>query len=158
LDDAEQKAMSLGADAFSAKPVERRWLLEQLHKFTGRSAPRKVLLIDDEEVSRYLLGQLFPAPQGKVLEATGGAEGLRFEHEEQPQLILLDLLMPEINGFELLDRLRADPLTAQIPVVVCTSAQLDEKERARLERQSAGLLPKSKLTDGSAALELRRIC
>ena len=153
-----QKAMSLGADAFSQKPVARRWLLDHLHKFSGRSAPRKVLVIDDEEVSRYLLRQLFASAPDQVIEASNAAEGLRFARDEQPQLILLDLLMPDANGFEVLDRLRADPKTADIPVVVSTSRPLNDDERAQLERHAAGYLPKNRLTDGTAALELRRIC
>lgn len=155
--DERQKAMSLGADAFSPKPVERRWLLDRLHKFTGRSAPQKVLLIDDEEVSRYLLRQLFPSPPVKVIEASGGVEGLRFARDEQPQLILLDLLMPDPNGLEVLERLRADPQIASIPVVISSSKPLDESERARLRELGAGYLPKSKLTDGTAGPELQRI-
>jgi signal transduction histidine kinase/DNA-binding response OmpR family regulator len=153
-----QKALSLGADAFALKPLERRWLLDQLHKLTGCSAPRKILLIDDEEVSRYLLRQLFPSPPDHVMEASSGAEGLRFARDEQPQLILLDLLMPDPGGFAVLELLRGDPRTAEIPVVVSTSKPLDEGERAVLERYSAGYLPKSALIDGSALLELRRIC
>jgi signal transduction histidine kinase/CheY-like chemotaxis protein len=156
--DDRQKAMSLGADAFAQKPVARRWLLDQLHKFSGRSAPRKVLVIDDEEVSRYLLRQLFASAPDQVIEASNGAEGLRFARDEQPQLILLDLLMPDATGFEVLERLRADPKTADIPVVISTSRSLNDGERTQLERQGAGFLPKSKLTDGTAALELRRIC
>jgi CheY-like chemotaxis protein len=155
--DDQQKAMSLGADAFARKPVDRRWLLAQLRKFTGRSAPRKVLIIDDEEVSRYLQRQLFPEP-AQVIEAGSGAEGLRCARDEQPQLVVLDLLMPEPGGFEVLERLRSDPKTAGIPVVVSTSRPLDDNERARLARFAAGFLPKSKLTDGTAAIELRRIC
>jgi signal transduction histidine kinase/CheY-like chemotaxis protein len=156
--DDRQKALALGADAFTEKPVERRWLLDHLYKFTGRSAPRKILVIDDEEVSRYLLRQLFPSAPDVVIEASNGAEGLRFARDEQPQLILLDLLMPDLSGFEVLERLRADSKTATIPVVVSTSRPLNEGERARLDAYAAGLLPKSRLTDGTAALELRRIC
>jgi signal transduction histidine kinase/CheY-like chemotaxis protein len=156
--DDRQKAMSLGADAFAQKPVARRWLLDQLHKLTGRAAPRKILVIDDEEVSRYLLRQLFPSPPDQVIEASSGGEGLRFARDEQPQLILLDLLMPELSGFEVLERLRADPLTAEIPVIVSTSKSLDDEELERLEFYSAGLLFKSRLTDGSGARELERIC
>jgi signal transduction histidine kinase/CheY-like chemotaxis protein len=152
------KAVSLGADAFAQKPVIRRWLLEQLHRLTGRSAPRKILVIDDEEISRYLLRQLFPSPPYQVIEASSGGEGLRFARDEQPQLILLDLLMPEIGGLEVLERLRADPQTAEIPVVISTSKTLDPDERKRIDNYSAGFLPKSRLTDGSATRELRRIC
>jgi CheY-like chemotaxis protein len=152
-----QKAMSLGADAFAQKPVERRWLLDRLHEFTGRSAPQKVLLIDDEEVSRYLLRQLFPSSV-QVMEASGGAEGLRFAREEQPQLIVVDLIMPEPDGFEVLRRLRADGQTAHIPVVVASSKPLDERERARLAELGAVFLPKGGLTQADAAGELERIC
>jgi signal transduction histidine kinase/CheY-like chemotaxis protein len=157
LDDP-QKAAALGADAFCRKPVPRRWLLEHLHVATGLAVPRKFLVIDDEEVSRYLLRQLFPSQMGQVLEAGGAAEGLRLAREEQPQLILLDLLMPETSGFEVLERLRSDPKTREIPVVVSTSKVLDAAERVRLERNAAGLIPKNALIDGTAAAELRRIC
>jgi CheY-like chemotaxis protein len=153
-----QKAMSLGADAFTQKPVDRRWLLDHLHKFTGRSAPHKILVIDDEEVSRYLVRQIFPSPPDQVIEASNGAEGLRFARDEQPHLILLDLMMPDPDGFEVLELLRADPRTAEIPVVVSTSKPLNDGELARLERCAAGFLPKNALLDGSAVLELRRIC
>lgn len=153
-----QKAMALGAKAYSRKPVERRWLLDQLHSLTGRRAPRKILVVDDEEVSRYVLRQLFCCPPDQVIEASNGAEGLRFARDEQPQLILLDLLMPETSGFEVLERLRADSRTSDIPVVVSTSKPLDERELALLKRHAAGFLPKSMLTSGMAASELQRIC
>jgi CheY-like chemotaxis protein len=153
-----QKALSLGANAFANKPVERRWLLDRLHTLTGRKSLRKVLLIDDEEVSRYLLRQLFPRQSAQVIEARNGDEGLAFARDEQPHLILLDLLMPEPGGYEVLEQLHADPRTADIPVVIASSKALDEAERARVKRQAAGFLPKSTLTDGTAAAELRRIC
>ena len=141
------------------KPVERRWLLDRLHALTGRKAPRKVLLIDDEEVSRYLLRQLFPPQMGQVIEAANGAEGLRFARDEQPQS---DPARSADAGdraaSKCWNRLRADPRTAEIPVVVSTSKVLDAAERARLERNAAGFLPKSALSDGTAAAELRRIC
>src|SRR6185369_6647178 len=156
--DDPQKAMALGADGFSLKPVSRRWLLDQLYQFTGSHAPRKVLLIDDEEISRYLLRQLFAATSDQVIEASSGVEGLRYARDEQPQLILLDLLMPEMGGIEVLERLRRDPKTADIPVVISTSKTLDDSERDRLEHYGVPLLSKNRLTDGSAESELRRIC
>jgi signal transduction histidine kinase/CheY-like chemotaxis protein len=157
LEDRE-KALTLGADAFCNKPVERRWLLDQLSALTGRLSPPKVLVIDEEEVSRYLLRQLFPPQCGQVIEAENGAEGLRFARDERPQFILLDLLMPDPGGFDVLDQLRADPRTAAIPVVVSSAKTLDAEERSRLERQTAGFLPKAALSDGTALAELRRIC
>jgi CheY-like chemotaxis protein len=156
--DDPQKAMSLGADAYALKPVSRRWLLEQLYRTTGTAAPHKVLLIDDEEISRYLLRQLFASTPDQVIEASGGTEGMKFAREEQPELILLDLLMPEMSGLEVLERLRSDPRTAEIPVVISTSKTLEEHERARLEVHGVEVLSKARLSDGTAEMELREIC
>jgi signal transduction histidine kinase/DNA-binding response OmpR family regulator len=156
LDDP-QKAAALGADTFSHKPVARRWLLEILHALTGRSAPRKVLVIDDEEVSRYLLRQIVP-PQAQVIEAASAAEGLRLAREERPDLILLDLIMPETSGYEVLARLSADAKTCDVPVVISTSKVLPSAERARIDRHAVGVIPKGALVNGTAAEELRRIC
>jgi len=156
--DDRVKAMSLGADAFAHKPVERRWLLDHLHRFAGSSLTRKVVLIDDEEVSRYLLRQLFPTPPCQVMEAANGMEGLKLAREELPQLILLDLLMPELGGLDVLERLRADQRTKEIPVIVSSSSRIDNDERSRIEGYGAGFLPKYRLTDGTAAGELRRLC
>lgn len=152
-----QKAMSLGADAFAVKPVERRWLLEQLTALTAGCRTGKVLVIDDEEVSRYLIRQLLPAGAVQVIEAANGAEGLRFAREEQPEVIILDLLMPGLDGFQVLDQLQSDVRTSRIPVIVSTSRLLDDADRRRLDRGGARLLPKSALSAGTAALELQRI-
>ena len=152
------KALSLGADAFSNKPVERRWLLKRLTALTGRSTACKILVIDDDEVSRYLQRQLFSGSRTEVIEAANGAEGLRCAREEQPAAIVLDLLMPDINGFQVLDQLKADPRCSRIPVIVSTSRLLSESDRARLERHSVKLLPKSAFSDGTASVLLQAIC
>jgi signal transduction histidine kinase/DNA-binding response OmpR family regulator len=152
------KAMALGADAFSSKPVERRWLLSELASLTGGAVLRKILVIDDEEISRYLIRQLFASTSAEVMEAANGAEGLRFAREERPDAIVLDLLMPDLNGFQVLDILRTDPRTAQIPVIVSTSQQLDASQKARLEGTGTRLLPKSAFSNGVAAGELQRLC
>jgi signal transduction histidine kinase/CheY-like chemotaxis protein len=154
----QEKAASLGADAFCNKPVERRWLIRQLTALTGNRAPRKVLVIDDDEVGRYLVRQLFQPGTTEVIEAGNGLEGLRFAREEQPGLIVLDLLMPDLSGFQVLEQLHADARTSHIPVIISTSRSLDEGDRARLDRNAPKMLPKSTFSNGTAAGELRRIC
>ena len=81
------KAMSFGADDFGQKPVERRWLLDHLNKFTGQNPAQDPGDRLDEEVSRYLLRQLFPSPPDQVIEACNSVAGLRLARDEQPQLI-----------------------------------------------------------------------
>jgi CheY-like chemotaxis protein len=153
-----EKALSLGADAFCNKPVDRRWLVRQLTTLTGAQIPRKVLVIDDEEVSSYLVRQLFLAGTTQVIEAANGAEGLRFAQLEQPNMIVLDLLMPDLSGFQVLEQLQGDANTSHIPVIISTSRLLDESERMRLRRTGTRVLPKAAFSNGTAADELRRIC
>jgi CheY-like chemotaxis protein len=99
------------------------------------------LIIDDDEVSRYLLKGLLHWANVRIVEASNGTEGLRAAHALKPSVIFLDLNIPDLNGFEILDRLKSDQNTADIPVVIYTSRILDEKERAALSR-AAGILMK----------------
>jgi signal transduction histidine kinase len=113
---------------------------------------RTVLLIDDAEVSRYLLRQLLG--QGfRLAEAMTGSEGIELAGRLRPDLILLDLNMPGMSGFEVLDRLKAAAETRDIPVVVVTGQNLDTGERERLARQTVAILHKEMMT-GTEALSI----
>jgi signal transduction histidine kinase/CheY-like chemotaxis protein len=94
-----------------------------------------VLVIDDEEASRYVLRQtLMGVPDIQVLEAETGALGLHRAAQDRPDVILLDLRMPGMDGFEVLDRLANNPDTRSIPVIICTSSILESDDQARLLR------------------------
>lgn len=108
--------------------------------------PRSVLLIDDEETSRYVLRQMLGGLGPlQVHEAETGAEGLRLAQSWRPDAVLLDLRLPDVDGFDVMDRLRADPSTADIPVIVCTSSLLPAQQRVRLSHARA-ILSKAALT------------
>jgi CheY-like chemotaxis protein len=142
VDDA-RKGLALGADVYANKPLQRGWLLTQLRRVTGRQPIRRVLVIDDDEVSRYLVRRLLDDLPCVVSEAVDGTEGLRRALKEAPDAIFLDLAMPDISGEEVLERLRAEPVTAGIPVVVVTSKVLDADERERLERHALTVVSKA---------------
>ena len=154
----EAKAMALGATAFHAKPIDRAWLLAQLETTLVREHGQ-ILIIDDDEISRYLLKGVLGNGGYRLLEARGGNEGLRLAKESKPDLIILDLSMPDLSGFEVLDQLKMDPETQQIPVVIYTSQRLDSKERARLQA-AADIVPKEaqsrELTEARFAEALAR--
>ncbi|HEY3099118.1 MAG TPA: ATP-binding protein [Methylomirabilota bacterium] len=140
--DDERKGLSLGADAYAVKPVERRWLLDQLRRVTGQQPIRRVLVIDDDEVSRYLIRRLLDDLPCVITEASTGAAGLRHARQDLPEAILLDLGLPDVNGKAVLERLRADAATAHIPVVIVTSRVLDDAERNRLARSAVTIVDK----------------
>lgn len=136
----QQKALALGATAFHSKPIDRAWLLNQLQATRTRAA-EQILIVDDDEVSRYLLKGALANTGYRILEAPGGNEGLRLAREIKPKLIILDLAMPDLSGFEVLDILKGDPDTREIPVVIHTSQELGSHDRALLNA-AVDIVPK----------------
>jgi signal transduction histidine kinase len=101
------------------------------HEAAGQR--QRVLLIDDDEASRYVTRQLIAAdPKFTPIEAHNGIEGLRLARQEAPAVIVLDLLMPDMDGFAVLRMLQADVATRSIPVVIATSLPIDADLRRRL--------------------------
>lgn len=135
--DNREKAFALGADGFHTKPVDRTWLLKSLDEIASKAEGRQVLLIDDDEASRYVLKSALGRSDFRIVEAAGGHEGLRKAREERPDVVILDLSMPDLSGFEVLARLKEDPHTAGIPVIIHTSKVLDEHEREMLREAVA---------------------
>ncbi|MCL5743420.1 MAG: response regulator [Acidobacteria bacterium] len=134
-----------------APPVEK---LRESAEVAGLS-PEKILIIDDEEISRYLVRQALGAGGFVLLEAAEGSEGLERAHREKPDAIFLDLRMPGMSGVEVLSRLKADPQTRNIPVIIITSKSLPESERAMLEMNSVAILSKEIFASGRAGEGLR---
>ncbi len=137
----KEKGLSLGADDYCTKPVERGWLLNRLSTMaeTGRE---KILVIDDEEVARYILRSHLANTKYRVIEAATGEEGIRLAREEQPDIIFLDLIMPGMSGSATLDRLKSLPSTRDIPVVVNTAKKLSAEERALLGKNTEDIILK----------------
>jgi CheY-like chemotaxis protein len=131
------KGPMFGAEDYCVKPVERKWFLDKLQALARRAPLEKVLIIDDEEAARYILKVYLAGTCYAVIEAADGEQGLRLAETEKPGVVFLDLMMPGMNGFEVLQRLRANPETRNIPVIIITSKVLDQIERRALSRDDA---------------------
>jgi CheY-like chemotaxis protein/two-component sensor histidine kinase len=153
--DDEGKALALGADLFVSKPVDRQRLLGVLTRLVAPETVRRVLVVDDEEISRYVLRQHLVSPRRVVLEASSGTEAIRLAQRERPDVICLDLGMPDVDGGDVLRALKADTTTRDIPIVVVTARVLDEAERRALDALGVGVLPKSAMSreDALAAVD-----
>jgi signal transduction histidine kinase/DNA-binding response OmpR family regulator len=149
--DNRDKALALGADAFHPKPVERGWLMKQLEASLSSHPSHQVLVVDDDATSRYLLKVVLSQANYDIAEAGGGMEGLRMARQLSPALIVLDLVMDDLSGFEVLEQLSADPATRSIPVVIHTSKDLDKVERARLSA-AIDIVPKTVMSSRESAL------
>jgi CheY-like chemotaxis protein/two-component sensor histidine kinase len=152
----QQKGLSLGADAYCIKPVDRYWLMSQLTQHIRQTPEIRVLIIDDELPSRYVLKSLLKNSGCVVMEAVSGEEGLRLAQAHRPHVIVLDLMMPDLSGTEVLASLKADPATQSIPVIIVTSKIVKEEARADLLNQAAGLLLKHMLTRDGLLVAVRQ--
>ncbi|QAT88954.1 putative sensor histidine kinase/response regulator [Corallococcus coralloides] len=153
--DREQKARALGADEFWLKPVDELRLQKKLTAMARTGPVERVLIIDDDDVHRYLLKQLLKDTQFQLLEAASGREGVRIAREHAPHLIFLDFVLPDITAFDVLDELKADPRTRDIPIILHTSHQLQEPERQRLARETSAILAKHTLSREVAITRIR---
>lgn len=131
-------ALTLGAAGYLTKPVDR----DELLKVVSQLAPsaRSALVVDDDPAARELLVRLLEG--WRVREAEDGLQALERLKEEKSELILTDLLMPRMDGFELSQRLREDPELATIPVIVVTSKDLSAEELRELEGSDRTVLRK----------------
>jgi signal transduction histidine kinase/CheY-like chemotaxis protein len=152
----QQKGLALGADDYCIKPVDRQWLLTKLTQLTRPIAPVQVLIIDDELTSRYVLKSHFKDSGFAVMEAVSGKGGLRLAHAHRPQAIVLDLVMAEMTGVEVLASLKADPATQGIPVIIVTSQIIGEDARAHLLKEAVGFLSKETLTRDALLTAVRQ--
>ena len=94
--------------------------------------PATVLVVDDDENNRQICSAFLEHVGYRVLEAADGVSALAIAHAERPQVVLLDIVLPVMDGYEIARRLKADPATAHIPIIVFTAAVLDgARDRAR---------------------------
>jgi signal transduction histidine kinase/DNA-binding response OmpR family regulator len=148
--DDRSKALALGADAYGKKPIDRAWFVRTLTRLSGAGRAPRALIVDDDPTSRYVLRQALRESVAGVVEAEGGEAGLRLARAEQPDIVFLDLVMPDLAGEAVLEALKADPATRDIPVVIVTSRHLDDEAREQLGKRAAGFLDKQHVSMESA--------
>lgn len=132
-----------GGDVFFKKPYDPRILLREIRRLTEKDQPKKVLLVDDNEVSLYILRQLLDQPWLTLSEARNGEACLKAIADEPPDAIILDLNMPGVDGMEVLEDLRSRAETRGLPVIIYTSKSLSGPERHRIEQLHAAFLSKN---------------
>src|SRR5688572_6197133 len=118
----------------------------------------RVLIIDDNEIERYALRQFLSTSRSEVIEASGGYDGPRLARQAQPDVIFLDLMMPDVHGFEVLKMLKAIEDTRRIPVVLFTSQRLDNDGDRERAAAADALLMKSDLSRDTVIDTMHRVC
>jgi signal transduction histidine kinase/CheY-like chemotaxis protein len=153
--DDRRKGLALGAQAYGVKPIDARWLRRTLDRVTEQRRALRVLAVEDEEATRFIIRQMLNDRDHEVIEAATGGDGLNRAKDQSPDVILLDLRLTDMTGFDVLDRLRDDPSTAAVPVVVITSQRLDDDDQRRLVTAET-VLSKATLTRDSLRSAIAR--
>lgn len=104
--------------------------------------PEKILIIDDEKMIRLTTAILLKQHGIVVVEARTGLDGIELAKSEKPDLILLDIMMPGMDGWEVCDHLAANPATSTIPIVIFTAGDIAESEQKGLEKLVKGVIRK----------------
>jgi CheY-like chemotaxis protein len=124
---------SLGASEYVTKPIDRDRLITSIGRLVGGTGGGSVLVVEDDEDTRELLARVLGEQGYDVVTAENGRVALERLKGMTPGLVLLDLMMPEMDGFEFAEIFRARPEWATIPVIVVTAKTLTAEDRHRLE-------------------------
>jgi len=151
---------SLGATDYFTKPIDRKAILESLKKLDLSSKikrkPVNILVIDDDPKVLQLMSAILESEGYGVVRAHQAVEGIDLAIEIQPDLILLDLLMPDVSGFEALERLKLHPTAKNIPVIIFTARTLNEEDRTRLNAKIRGVIQKGNSLREALLTEIRK--
>jgi adenylate cyclase len=131
-DDQQHKGMTLGAAGYLTKPIDRDRLIALLQPYQARARRTRVLVVEDDPTQRERIRSWLEPQHWLVGEAENGRVALDRLADEVPDIILLDLMMPEMDGFQLITALQEGPAWRRIPVIVITSLDLTAADRARL--------------------------
>ena len=155
-------ALQDGALGLLQKPVTRGQLRDSLDRLGLHEVPeetRTVLVVDDDHKAVELIAAYLPSPAYAVVRAYGGAEAISLARTLRPDLILLDLMMPEVNGFDVVQALQQDPETEQIPILVVTAKHITARDRATLTTNGSTriqIVNKAGFDRASFLVEVRR--
>jgi DNA-binding response OmpR family regulator len=155
--DDQEMGHALGAADYLPKPIDRERLASILRKYQRPSLPNNLLIVEDDATTRELMRRTLEQDGWTVAEAENGRLGLECVERLVPNLILLDLMMPEMDGFEFLEELRKDTSWRAVPVIVVTAKDITQEERLRLDGHVKKIVQKGALSREELAREIRAL-
>ena len=155
--DEKQRGYALGASDYMTKPFDRERMRSMLAKYAGHDGSRRVMIVDDDVDNRQRLSRALESEHWLVTEAENGRDAIDRLSENSYDLILLDLMMPGMDGFEFLSQIKHDEALRRIPVVVITSAELTDADHERLNGGVQRVLSRSEFQPEDLLAEVRRL-
>ncbi|HZA02654.1 MAG TPA: response regulator, partial [Hyphomicrobiaceae bacterium] len=155
--DEQRRAASLGAAGYLTKPIDRERLRGLMGRFRASARPTRVLLVEDDADQRERVSGWLEGQQWIVQQAANGREALAHLQTDKPDVILLDLMMPEMDGFAVVAALQKEPRWRDIPVIVITARDLDAQDRERLNSGVQSVLVKEAFQPADLVERIRRV-
>ncbi len=156
----DKKALGfrLGAAAYLLKPLDPVEVLDALKRVTAQEgrAHKHVLVVDDDPHVADMLGQLLPESEFRLASAPDGVAGLEAIEANRPDVVLLDIMMPRLDGFGVIQSLRANPKTRDLPIIVISAKDLSDDESARLKESVAFVMRKQGFDGDKLVQEINR--
>jgi CheY-like chemotaxis protein len=155
--DERRRAAELGAAGYLTKPIDRQRLQRMIERFRAPTRPTRILMVEDDELQRERVRGWLEGQQWIVQEAENGRQALASLQAAKPDLILLDLMMPEMDGFAVVAALQKERAWRDIPVIVITSLDLDAKDRERLSSGVQSVLVKEMFQPADLINHIRQL-
>jgi PAS domain S-box-containing protein len=152
--DDRKRGYSLGAVDYLTKPIDRKLLHKALSRYYRAEGNSSVLLVEDDTKTREIMARTMKKAGWSVSEAGHGQEALNVMESTQPDLILLDLMMPVMDGFDFLAAMRARPQWKDIPVIVITAKDITAKDRDKLSGRVEEIVEKNAYTSEQLLLHV----
>jgi CheY-like chemotaxis protein len=156
VSDNRELGYRLGVHDYLVKPIDRQALLRTLHRMDS-GLLKDILVVDDDPLTVSLIREILQIEGFSPRSAGNGQEAMAEVSRSRPDAILLDLMMPVMDGFEVVERLQADPAYREIPVVVVTAKELTEEELDYLRQRVERIVPKGRMEPGDLSGQLRAI-
>ncbi len=161
ITDEKKLGFSMGAIDYFVKPVNRDELIKSIQRVPLRSLRNrehpKVLIIDDDKTAAELIQVILESEGYQVLKSMNGKEGVRLAAAENPDLIILDLIMPDISGFNVAYQLKQQQSTRNVPIIILTSMEIDEETREQMQGFISTIMSKSRFTKKDLLREINTI-
>lgn len=159
--DNKELGYSLGAAEYLIKPIDRKRLVDAvttaIHSLQPAGKPMKVLVVDDDEKAVKYISAILEEKGFGILKAYNGESGIELAISNTPDLIILDLMMPGISGFDVVEKLKAHPSAKEIPIIICSAKEITPEEKRELNGNILVIVQKGHHTKEDLLAAIKKI-
>ncbi len=155
VSDDKETGFALGAVGYVNKPIDGKNLISEINKLHDN--PKTIMIVDDNEMDRKRIAEILEEEKMLTVLAEGGNKCIQLLKRQIPDILVLDLVMPEMDGFQVLNKVRNIPSTKDLPIIIVTAKDLTRNDKIRLHGKVSSIVAKSNAAPQQLYNEIRRI-